>query len=292
MRYKEAYELVSRRTDKHNIVTGERQLNVLFDTTVKDIGLRLVRKPDYEEFTVVGSEYVFTKENFTGQAQRVQVDDESPLPPSNRSSLEIASDSLGYYIDKNVTTGLITAGTQASPIVLTSTAHGLSTGDHLYLSEIVGLITADALSVLNDIKHTITKVDADNFSVAIDGSGFTAWSSGGKWECQNNVLVLGATPDGDDIKVDYIAKPEIRTSLTSRIDLPDSLLMACIHTVIAEIYDLEGDVPVQQGDKVYMTNPGDKHRNKALNAENKYLIESYRRDETPYMLPSAMSELV
>lgn len=294
MRYKEAYGLVTRRTDKHDIVTGERELNVLFDTAVRDIGLRLVRKPDYEEFTVVGREYVFTKENFTGQAQRVQVDSEDPLPPSNRSSLKIASGSRGYYIDKNVTTGLITAGTSANPIVLESVAHGKVTEDHVFLSEIVGLVNATGeLSELNDIKHTIIRVDDDNFSVDIDGSSYSvAYSSGGKWECQNNLLILGSTPDGTTIKVSYIAKPELRTSLASRIDLPDSLLMACVHTVIAEIYDLEGDVPVQQGDKVYMTNPGDKHRNKVLIAENKYLIESYRRDITPYMLPSGMSELV
>lgn len=294
MRYKEAYGLVTRRTDKHNIVTGERELNVLFDNAVRDIGLRLVRKPDYEEFTVVGSEYVFTKENFTGQAQRVQVDSEDPLPPSNRSSLKIASNSLGYYIDKNVTTGLITAGTSADPIKLTSTAHGKVTGDHVFLSEIVGLVNAAGeLSELNDIKHTITRVDDDSFSVDIDGSGYAvAYSSGGKWECQNNLLILGATPDGSTIKVSYIAKPELRTSLASRIDLPDALLMACVHTVLTEIYDLEGKIPVQHGDKVFMVDIGLEHRNKVLVAENKYLIESYRRDPTPYMIPQGMSELV
>lgn len=292
MRYKEGYELVNRRTNKHNIETGERLLDTLFDTAVKDLGLRLVRKPDYEEFTVVGNEYVFTKENFAGQPQRVQVDKEVPLPFVDRASLKISAGSRGFYIDKNVTTGLITAGTQASPIVLTSTAHELVTSDHVYLSEIVGLITSGELSVLNDIKHTITRIDDDNFSVAIDGSAFTAWSSGGKWECQNNVLVLGATPDGDTVKVSYIAKPELRTSLVSRIDLPDSLLMACIHTVIAEVYDLEGKIPVQHGDKVFMVDIGLEHKNKALIAENKYLQESYRRDPVPYILPSAMRELV
>ena len=273
MRYKEAYDVVLDKVEKHKLVVGERLLNTLFDTTVKDLGLRLVRKEDYEEFTVLGNSYVFTKENFNGQVFRVQRGTDDPLPYVDKSSLVIESGSRGFYIDRNFTTGLITAGTSADPIVLTSTGHGKVTGDHVFLSEIVGLLNATGeLSALNDLKHTITRVDDDNFSVDIDGSGYAvAYSSGGKWECVNYVLQLGATPDNGTLKVDYVAKPEVRSSLTSRIDLPEALLMTCIQTVLADLYDLEGDIPLPAGDRIVILKPGDKYRLLSLRGEINYL---------------------
>ncbi|KKN76991.1 hypothetical protein LCGC14_0364830 [marine sediment metagenome] len=294
MRYNEAYNFVENKVKKHNINVGERLLNTFFDNTVKDLGLRLVRKEDFEEFAVSGNSYVFTKENFNGQIFRVQRGTDDPLPPVEKSLLKIEAYSRGYYLDRNFTTGLITAGTSADPIKLTSVGHGLTTSYHVMLSEIIGLLNATGeLSALNDLKHTITVVDDDNFSVAIDGSGYAvAWSSGGKWECVNYVLQLGATPDTGTLKVDYVAKPELRTSLASRIDLPDSLLLPCIHTVIADLYDLEGDIPVPVGDKFITLKPGDKHRTLAVRGENQYLQQKYRREITPYVLSSAMQELI
>ncbi len=293
MRYQEAYTLVNDKVKKHDIVVGERILDNLFDTAVKDLGLRVVRKEDYEEFSASGTTYVFTKANFSQQVFRVQRDSDEPLPPSDKSILKAESGSRGYYIDRNFTTGLITAGTQADPIKLTSASHGKVTGDHVFLSEIVGLLSAaGVLSALNDLKHTITKVDDDNFSVDIDGSAYAvAWASGGKWECQNYILTLGASPDNGTIKVDYIAKPEIRTSLSSRIDLPDSLLMACIFTVLAKVYELEGDLIIPMGDRAIIQKPGDKYERLALMEENKYLLQLHMREYTPYVLPSAMEIL-
>lgn len=294
MRYKEAYDVVLDKVKKHNLVVGERLLDTLFDATVKDLGLRLVRKEDYEEFTVSGNSYVFTKENFNGQVFRVQRGTDDPLPYVDKSSLMIEAYSRGFYIDRNFTTGLITAGTSADPIQLTSTAHGLTTAYHVFLSEIVGLLNAAGeLSALNDLKHTITVVDDDSFSVDIDGSGYgVAYSSDGKWECVNYVLQLGATPDSGTLKVDYIAKPEIRTSLTSRIDLPEALLMTCIQTVLADLYDLEGDIPLPVGDRIVMLKPGDKYRLLALRGENEYLLQKNSRKTTSYVFPPAMQEMI
>ena len=68
-------------------------------------------------------------------------------------------------------TGSITAATSASPIVLTSVGHGLVTGDTAWLSTFTGDWAA-----LNGSRYAITRIDADTFSVAVDGSGFTAYS--------------------------------------------------------------------------------------------------------------------
>lgn len=65
----------------------------------------------------------------------------------------------------------ITAGTAATPIVLTSVAHGFNTGDTLNISGINGLTGANG-------RFNITKVDADSYS--LDGSvGGGVYTSGG-----------------------------------------------------------------------------------------------------------------
>ena len=67
----------------------------------------------------------------------------------------------------------LTGATNASPIVITSTAHLLNTGDTISISGVVGNTAANGI-------FTITKVDANSFS--LNGStGNGAYSSGGTW---------------------------------------------------------------------------------------------------------------
>ncbi len=61
----------------------------------------------------------------------------------------------------------VTAISQASPAVCTSTAHGYSTGDYAFLtSPSVDAAAGPAL-------YKVTRVDANNFSVPYDNSGGT-----------------------------------------------------------------------------------------------------------------------
>lgn len=70
-------------------------------------------------------------------------------------------------------TGSITAATNASPISITSTAHGLSTGATVKISGVIGNYSANNT-------WTITKVDDDTFTLDnSDGSG--EYRSGGTW---------------------------------------------------------------------------------------------------------------
>lgn len=70
-------------------------------------------------------------------------------------------------------TGSITGATNASPIVITSTAHGLVTGDRVTITGVGGNTNANTTT-------TITKVDADSFS--LDGvAGNASYTSGGTW---------------------------------------------------------------------------------------------------------------
>lgn len=79
--------------------------------------------------------------------------------------------------DGSVFTGTpltITGISKASNAVVTSTAHGLSVGDVVTFSQVVGM------TEINRKRGKVTTVvDADNFAVNIDSTGFTTYSSAG-----------------------------------------------------------------------------------------------------------------
>lgn len=67
--------------------------------------------------------------------------------------------------------------TQANPAVVTTvqSAHGLSTGDEIHITGVVGM------TEVNDLTFTITVVDADEFSLdGIDSTAFGAYVSDGE----------------------------------------------------------------------------------------------------------------
>lgn len=68
----------------------------------------------------------------------------------------------------------ITAATKANPVKLTMTAHGMTTGQYLQVTGIVGM------TQLNDKIYKVTVVDANNVTLdGVDGTAFTAYTSGG-----------------------------------------------------------------------------------------------------------------
>jgi hypothetical protein len=68
--------------------------------------------------------------------------------------------------------GTITAASNANPIVITSVAHGLSTGARVTITGVVGNTAANTTAV-------VTKLTADTFSIPTAGNG--AYTSGGTW---------------------------------------------------------------------------------------------------------------
>jgi hypothetical protein len=67
----------------------------------------------------------------------------------------------------------ITAITAANPGSATDTAHGFSTGDVITIANVVGM------TEVNDTEFTITKVDANTYTLGVDTSDYTAYTSGG-----------------------------------------------------------------------------------------------------------------
>lgn len=84
--------------------------------------------------------------------------------------------------------GTITNITQAKPPVVTSSSHGLSNGDIVRITEIVGM------SPLRNGRFRVDFVDTNTFVLqdpstheAIDASQFELYQSGGQWNKTDRV---------------------------------------------------------------------------------------------------------
>lgn len=86
-------------------------------------------------------------------------------------------------------TGVITNATNASPIVITSASHGLTTGMKVTVSGVLGNTAANGT-------FTITRLTADTFS--LDGStGNAPYTSGGVWKTTGLYFVSITPSEGD-----------------------------------------------------------------------------------------------
>lgn len=68
---------------------------------------------------------------------------------------------------------LINNITKSDPALITATGHGFETGDPVFIQGISGM------TELNGKEFTATVLDANNFSINIDSTGFNTYSSGG-----------------------------------------------------------------------------------------------------------------
>lgn len=70
-------------------------------------------------------------------------------------------------------TTTITGATAANPVVITSVAHGMTTGTRVPIASVVGM------TELNGNTYTITRINADTYSLGVDGTAYTPYVSGG-----------------------------------------------------------------------------------------------------------------
>lgn len=73
-------------------------------------------------------------------------------------------------------TGSITGATKANPCVITSASHGLFTGQQIMISNVVGMTQLNTGQT-----YRITKIDANSFSIDINSTNFSTYTSGGTW---------------------------------------------------------------------------------------------------------------
>jgi hypothetical protein len=97
--------------------------------------------------------------------------------------------------------GAITGATNASPIVITSVAHGLTTGARVTITGVAGNTAANTTAV-------VTKLTADTFSIAVAGNG--AYTSGGTWNvtglCKYSIDATGANgfEQGECYQINFV----------------------------------------------------------------------------------------
>lgn len=107
-----------------------------------------------------------------------------------------AASPLIYHIDGKIkvtaaaplagasTSGLISGATTANPVVITSNSHGLTNGQQVYISGVIGEIE------LNNRVFTVAGVTTNTFQLSgINGSAYTAYISGGSWSLVQTVYV-------------------------------------------------------------------------------------------------------
>ncbi|MFB3149901.1 MAG: ubiquitin-activating E1 FCCH domain-containing protein [Alphaproteobacteria bacterium] len=104
-----------------------------------------------------------------------------------------------YYSDSLLTLDdpkAIGGATQADPVVVTATAHGFSDGDTLRIARVVGM------TELNGNAYTVANKAANTFELSgVDGTGFTAYASGGEARLEvTSVTGLGHV-EGETVKV-------------------------------------------------------------------------------------------
>jgi hypothetical protein len=94
---------------------------------------------------------------------------------------------------EGTSTGNVTGATNASPIVITSTGHGLTTGDIVVIEDVGGNEGANGT-------WTITVVSADTFSLD-DSAGDGAYTSGGTWTSGASTITFSNLELPSDNKV-------------------------------------------------------------------------------------------
>lgn len=103
--------------------------------------------------------------NYTGSAPAIEYNN---VASNGFTPFQTGDASL--YVATNKT---ITGITQAAAAVVTSTTHGLVTGDVVVFHGVQGMVQ------INTLTGVVTRIDANSFSVNINSTGFSAYTSGG-----------------------------------------------------------------------------------------------------------------
>jgi len=113
----------------------------------------------------------------------------------------------------------ITAASKANPCKITSTAHGYETGDYIWIEDVEGM------TEINNLHFTITKVDADNFTLGVDSGEYTVYVSGGTCIRDDLDKKIITTLKGLSRQGDFLQDEFKRETIEDRdyYSLPDNL---------------------------------------------------------------------
>lgn len=296
MRYREAYELIDAALSKAEVgfPVTETLKATFFDQEVENIGLRLVKKSILESFTASGKEFILTDSKRSNKVYKVELEDGTgstkAVPFIDDAVMFYSTDedtvsNLAFTLRTDATSGSLSAGTRANPCSITSTAHGLDSGDFVVFSEVVGLDhSTTSVNALNNKRLAVTVTDANTFTVAVNtSSGYGANATAGKWQEDTLKVVFNKTPSTDStaIRVFYYARPEPKTDNTSRVDLPGQLVPCAIHRTVAQLLNLDGNLQMGSG-----------HRGLAKALENEFMGTDKAREAMPDLVAMPLQDFV
>lgn len=104
---------------------------------------------------------------------------------------------------------VISGATAADPVVITATSHGLTNGQQVWIQDVVGMteLNSRMYLVANGTTHTFELTDTDG--VDIDGTGYTAYTSGGNIYPVFELVTPYAAADLFDL--DYTQSADVMT---------------------------------------------------------------------------------
>ena len=113
------------------------------------------------------------------------------------------------------TSKTITGATQTNPVNLTIVGHGMTTGEYLRVTGVVGM------TQLNDKIYTVTVVDADHVTLdGVNGTAFTAYTSGGSgtygtFYAAKESAVMANFTAGNTLSTDHFGAVGVATNMDS-----------------------------------------------------------------------------
>ena len=146
------------------------------DTLVIQAAINAAAASNREVVEIPAGEYLFTaltlKDRVVLRGKGAQNTILRQIGGTN--AVAIKSENFDTYALMSQPTVDISGVTQASPGVVTATAHGLSNGDRVYITEVVGM------TELNGESFVVANATTDTFELTdTDTSAYTAYTSGG-----------------------------------------------------------------------------------------------------------------
>ena len=191
--------------------------------------------------------WFITNRTINGTTRRYVEMMKDGLPTTNIADAYFVDSGLTYDTDLT-----ITGATKADPVVVTSTAHGMSDGDLVDISAIVGM------TELNGNRYKVANKSANDFELTdqnddsdIDGTAYTAYVSGGI--AKKAVTILSGLDhlEGEIVAVLADGNVDTATVASGSITLNDA---ASIITVglgyIANIETLNIEFPTKTGQTI------------------------------------------
>jgi Ubiquitin-activating enzyme E1 FCCH domain len=229
----------------------------LFDFPAQFRSLKL--KDNYVFYTIQGVDtYAFDSENYTTVEMPCKVEKNLVQlfqDPSSFYGYWNFNNGAGSQFQQQLATGngtngfiggTITAITNATNAQVTSTNHGLVTGNVVTITGVVGM------TQVNGLNFTITFVDANNFLLNVDSTGYGVYVSGGAWTSSIYYGTVSNIPFLRSVNTDITNNPN-KISI-----VPNVLITANTTTGTMNVYDdgngsLIGDVLNSNGVINYQT---------------------------------------